>query len=306
MGEWEEFAGCVPFRRCGLDAVQAADVSRMKDLRRRVGCGTRIAASEHVGQTLPVGCFTSFSQGLMCMNDATMRLKWVAGGLVLLALTTGCTSKKYVRSQAAPLINSTNDLDAKTAADHRNILDTDNRATAGIAGAQGAADAANAKANGAQGSADRAQGSAQDAYNRVDSLSGVVAGLDTYKDVSDTSITFAFDKSALTAADKKQLDSLATSLQGTKHYLVQLTGGTDSVGDAQYNYQLSQKRADAVAAYLQAKYGIAPHKFYLVGIGKDDAVASNRTAAGRSKNRRVDVKVLSNMQEEATAQANPS
>ena len=241
------------------------------------------------------------------MNDA-MRFTFVAGAAVMLTLSTGCTGKKYVRSQTAPLINSTNDLDAKTAADHRTIVDTDNRATTGIAGAQGAADAANAHANGAQTSADRANGSAQEAYNRVDSLTGAVANLDNYKDISDTSVTFAFAKSALTPADKKQLDSLATALQGTRHYLVQLTGGTDSVGDAQYNYQLSQKRADAVAAYLQTKYGIAPHKFYLVGIGKDDAVASNKTAAGRSKNRRVDVKVLSNMQQDqpAPTQSNPS
>ena len=107
----------------------------------------------------------------------------------------------------------------------------------------------------------------------------------------------------LTAADKKQLDSLATSLQSARHYLVQLTGGTDSVGDAAYNYALSQKRADVVATYLQTKYNIPPHKFYLVGIGKDDAVASNKTASGRSKNRRVDVKVLSNMQDDNNTEA---
>ena len=152
----------------------------------------------------------------------------------------------------------------------------------------------------------------QQAYNRVDSLSGVVAGLDQYKQVSDTSVTFGFDKSALNASDRRQLDTLAASLQSSRHYIVQLTGGTDSVGSAQYNYELSQKRADTVANYLQAKYGIAPHKFYLVGIGKDSAVATNRTATGRSKNRRVDVQVLSNMQDEnattaaAATPANPS
>lgn len=222
---------------------------------------------------------------------------------MVLLLSTGCTTKKYVRSQAGPVINQTNGLDARTASDHRTIGDTDQRAQKGIAGAQSAADAADTHAQGAQSSADKAQGSAQEAYNRVDSLTGVVAGLDTYKPVQDTSVTFAFDKSMLTGTDKKQLDSLATSLQGTRHYIVQLTGGTDSVGDAQYNYALSQKRADAVAAYLQNKYNIPPHKFYLVGIGKDDAVASNKTAAGRSKNRRVDVKILSNMQEENADQS---
>ncbi len=233
-----------------------------------------------------------------------------AAALVVL-LSTGCTSKKYVRSQAAPVIRQTNDLDVNTAKDHRTITDTDQKLTAGTAGAQGAADAAGNHATNAQQSADQANGNAQEAFHRVDSLSGVVAGLDNYKPVSTTSITFAFDKSVLTPADKKQLDTLAGSLQSARHYLIQLTGGTDSVGDASYNYALSQKRADTVAAYLQAKYNIAPHKFYLVGIGKDQSVASNKTAVGRSKNRRVDVQVLSNMQEGgdtgATASAsNPS
>ncbi len=227
-------------------------------------------------------------------------------------LSTGCTTKNYVRSQAGPLINQTNDLDAKTSSDHRAIVDTDQRAQQGISTAKSNAAAADQHAGTAQTAADAANGSAQQAYNRVDSLSGVVAGLDQYKQVSDTSVTFGFDKSALTASDKRQLDTLAASLQSSRHYIVQLTGGTDSVGSAQYNYELSQKRADIVANYLQAKYGIAPHKFYLVGIGKDSAVASNRTASGRSKNRRVDVQVLSNMQDENTttatssAPANPS
>ena len=44
----------------------------------------------------------------------------------------------------------------------------------------------------------------------------------------------------------------------------QVTGGTDSVGDANYNYKLSQRRADAVVNYLSTNYNIPPHKFYLV------------------------------------------
>ena len=41
--------------------------------------------------------------------------------------------------------------------------------------------------------------------------------------------------------------------------------------------QLSQRRADAVVNYLSTKYNIPPHKFYLIGIGKDQQVASNST-----------------------------
>jgi OmpA-OmpF porin, OOP family len=223
-----------------------------------------------------------------------------------LTFTVGCSTKNYVRSQTAPIIQQTNDLDTKTAADHRNIQDTDERAKTGIAGAQSAADTADQHALAAGQSADTANKSAQDAYNRVDNLSGVVANLDNYKQLSDVSVTFAFDKYVLTASDKAQLDDMAANLTSARGYILEVTGGTDSVGDASYNYQLSQRRADAVANYLQAKYNIPPHKFYLVGIGKDQQVASDSTAAGRAKNRRVDIKLMSNMSTQgATASVAP-
>lgn len=223
----------------------------------------------------------------------------VASALVLFS-TVGCSTKNYVRSQTAPLINQTNELDAKTAADHRNILDTDERAQKGVNGAQTAAETADQHALAAGQSADAAGKSAQEAYNRVDSLTGVVANLDNYKQLSDVSVTFAFDKAVLTAAGKQQLDDLAANLSSTRGYILQLTGGTDSTGDASYNYQLSVRRADAVANYLAVKYNIPPHKFYMVGIGKDQQVASDNTSAGRAQNRRVEIKLLSNMAGQST------
>ena len=220
---------------------------------------------------------------------------------------TGCASKNYVRSQTAPLISQTNDLDAKTAADHRAIGDTDARAQQGIAGAQSAANTAGQHADAAGQAANSAGLNAQEAFNRVDTLSGVVSNLDNYQPVSDVSVTFAFDKSALTPADKKQLDDFAAALDATKGYLLEVTGGTDSVGDAQYNYQLSQRRADAVVNYLSTKYNVPPHKFYLIGIGKDQQVASDKTSTGRAKNRRVEVKLMSNMgQSPAQGTSSPS
>jgi len=227
----------------------------------------------------------------------------LASSLVLM-LTVGCSTKNYVRSQTAPIIQQTNELDTKTAADHRNIMDTDERAKSGIATAQSAASTADQHAMAAGQAADTANKSAQDAYNRVDSLSGVVANLDNYKSLADVNVTFGFDKSVLTAADRKQLDDLATSLQSARGYILEVTGGTDSTGDATYNYQLSQRRADAVANYLQSKYNIPPHKFYLVGIGKDQQVASDRTAAGRAQNRRVEIKLLSNLSSGGTTASN--
>jgi OmpA-OmpF porin, OOP family len=110
----------------------------------------------------------------------------------------------------------------------------------------------------------------------------------------------------LTADDKEQLDGFANQLGSTQSYILEVTGGTDSVGSAAYNYDLSQRRADAVVQYLASKYNIPAHRFYLIGIGKDQQVASDDTAEGRRKNRRVEVQLLSNMgnqQQQAPAAA---
>jgi outer membrane protein OmpA-like peptidoglycan-associated protein len=227
----------------------------------------------------------------------------ILAGAVALALTTGCSTKNYVRSQTGPLIQQTNDLDSKTAQDHRDIGDTDQRAQAGIAKAQSAAGAADQHALAAGQSADAANQSAHDAVNRVDTLTGVIANLDNYKQLSDVSVTFGFDKSVLTADDKAQLDQVATGLASTRGYILALTGGTDSVGDAEYNYRLSNRRAGAVVTYLATKYNIPPHKFYLIGIGKENPVADNHSRDGRAQNRRVEVKLMSNMTQSAANQA---
>ena len=238
-----------------------------------------------------------------CLTTKISALAACTLSLSLIAGTTGCSSKNYVRSQTAPIVANVNDLDEKTAADHRAIADTDARATTGIAGAQSAADTANQHALAAGTAADQANGTATDAANRVDSLAGVVANLDQYKQLQDVSVTFGFDKTILTPSDKKELDALATNLTSTKGYILQLTGGTDSVGDKDYNYRLSQRRADAVVTYLSAKYNVPPHKFYLVGIGKDQQIATDKTAAGRAQNRRVEIQLLSNMAQAQTADA---
>jgi OOP family OmpA-OmpF porin len=252
----------------------------------------------------------SMSSKMRLQNNPDTKIKSACTAVLASAFaiifTVGCSSKNYVRSQTTPIIQQTNELDTKTAANHRDIVDTDERAKSGIAGAQGAANTADQHAMAAGQSADAANGSAKEAYNRVDSLSGVVANLDNYKQLSDVSVTFAFDKAVLTAADKKQLDDLAGGLASTRGYILEVTGGTDSVGDANYNYQLSQRRADAVVNYLSAKYNIPPHKFYLIGIGKDQQVADDNTAAGRAKNRRVNIKLMSNMADKAPSAGTPN
>jgi OmpA-OmpF porin, OOP family len=214
--------------------------------------------------------------------------------VVAISLLSGCATKNYVRTQTAPIIDQENQLNEKTAANNRAIKDTDERAQAGITKAQGSADQATQNAQNAQNAAGQAETAANDAVHRADHLADVVAGLDNYQSVGNVSVTFGFDKSNLTKDDKDQLDSFAQTLASNKNYILEVTGGTDSTGSADYNYALSQRRADSVVQYLASKYNIPAHRFYLIGIGKDKEVADNNTREGRAKNRRVDVVILSN------------
>jgi OOP family OmpA-OmpF porin len=241
------------------------------------------------------------------------RFGFVMTAAALTALgVTGCATKNYVRTQTGPLVTHTDQLDQQTANNNRALHDVDDRAQAGITKAQSSADTANANAQNASQEANTADTAANDVAHRADSLDSVVKGLDNYKEVTKASVTFGFDKAMLTTDDKAQLDSFAGQLGAAKSYILEVTGGTDSTGPAEYNYQLSQRRADAVVQYLAAKYNIAPHRFYLIGIGKDQYVAENNTAAGRKENRRVQVRLLTNMadntmstQPSATGQSTP-
>ncbi len=209
---------------------------------------------------------------------------------------SGCATKNYVRNQTAPLIVHEGKLDNEAAQNRRQIYDVNSRAQAGIEQAQNAADTANQNAQKASTEANNAQSAADNAVHRADSLDSVVKGLDNYKQEAGVSVHFAFNKAVLTKADRAELDNFAaTHLASAKNYILEVTGGCDSTGPAQYNYDLSQRRADAVVVYLAAKYNIAPRRFYLIGIGKAVEVASNKTAKGRWENRRVEVQMLTNM-----------
>ncbi len=231
------------------------------------------------------------------MTRSAISSKIYLGGASIVILTfAGCATKNYVRTQTTPLIQHTNELEDQTAANHRSIQDVDNRATQGIQQAQTSASAADQKALAAGQAANQAQQSAQEAMNHADTLESVVKNIDTYHQVADTDVHFAFDKATLTKHGKENLDNFASQLGNTKSYILEITGGTDSTGSKEYNYQLSERRAEAVAQYLAEKYNVPAHKFYLIGIGKDVEVASNKSASGRAKNRRVEIQLLSNAQ----------
>jgi outer membrane protein OmpA-like peptidoglycan-associated protein len=226
--------------------------------------------------------------------------------------TVGCSTKNYVKQQTTPLINKTNELDDLTAKNSKDIKDVDARAQAGIAAVNAKTAEVEAKTQTASTNAAQAQQTADAANGRVSVLTNTVANLDNYHAVAETSVKFGFNKDNLTAKSQEALDQLATSIATTKGYIIALEGGTDSVGSADYNYDLSQRRANSVIQYLATKYNVPAHKIYVIGLGKDKPVESNKTSAGRADNRRVDVRLMTNTVGDAqpatppAGQSNPS
>ncbi len=226
--------------------------------------------------------------------------------------TVGCSSKNYVKSQTTPLINKTNELDDLTAKNSKDIKDVDARAQAGIQAVNTKTAEVEQKAQTAGQTASSAQQMADAANSRVGVLTNTVANLDNYHAVAETSVKFGFNKDNLTPKAQEALDQLAGNIANTKGYIIALEGGTDSVGSADYNYDLSQRRANSVIQYLATKYNVPAHKIYVIGLGKDKPVESNKTSNGRADNRRVDVRLMTNTVGDSThpapttGQNNPS
>ncbi len=102
---------------------------------------------------------------------------------------------------------------------------------------------------------------------------------------------FDFDQSALKPEGKQALDQLLAQQAGIDLEVMVVVGHTDAVGSDDYNQALSLRRAAAVKAYLTGK-GAPEQKVFTEGKGESQPVADNKSAAGRTENRRVTVEVV--------------
>jgi outer membrane protein OmpA-like peptidoglycan-associated protein len=104
-------------------------------------------------------------------------------------------------------------------------------------------------------------------------------------------VTFDFDKATLRSDARPVLDEAAKALAARPTMRVVVEGHTDAKGTDAYNLRLSERRAQAVVAYL-VKAGIASDRLEARGLGESQPVADNETEDGRARNRRVELRVL--------------
>jgi OmpA-OmpF porin, OOP family len=102
---------------------------------------------------------------------------------------------------------------------------------------------------------------------------------------------FDFDKAVLKPDAQAKLTDLVEKTKGVALEVIIAVGHTDTVGNDGYNQKLSIRRAEAVKSFLTSK-GIEANRVYTEGKGSKNPVADNKTAAGRAKNRRVEVEVV--------------
>jgi outer membrane protein OmpA-like peptidoglycan-associated protein len=218
-----------------------------------------------------------------------------------------------VRNTTAPIQAKVDQVGTQTNQNTQQIEDTkgqlkavDDKAQSGINAAQERAAAADQHATAADQHANLADQHAGDAMNQakqassmadangkdLNKLREVVANIDDYKMQTSASVPFDFDKFALTASAKADLDKLATGLTSDRRFVISVEGYTDSTGDKSYNEALSRKRADAVVTYLVAKHDVPIFRIHTIGLGEEKPVDEGKDRAARAKNRRVEVKVF--------------
>ncbi len=153
---------------------------------------------------------------------------------------------------------------------------------------------ARAKAEAAQATADQAFKDAALANNRIN-------GLDDYETVRTISVLFKVNSSTINPEGRAVIDEAAAWAKGEKAkgnangWLVEVVGFADRTGNTAKNRSLSERRSKAVIQYLVGVHGLDLRRLVQpFGFGESKPVADNNTAAGRAKNRRVEIRILQN------------
>ena len=217
--------------------------------------------------------------------DEITHLAYLAKQRVAIAQETAKQKQAETNITAATAERTEIRLDART--------QEANKAQQKAETAQREADASQQQAVMSQQQSDMSQQQARDAEMRAGQLETQLKDLNAKKTDRGLVITlgdvlFDTNKAQLKAGATRSLQKLAGFLKQYPQRNAQIEGYTDSTGSADYNQELSDRRAQAVRASL-LDMGVGTDRITTRGYGKESPVASNDTAAGRQMNRRVEI-----------------
>jgi outer membrane protein OmpA-like peptidoglycan-associated protein len=210
---------------------------------------------------------------------------------VSVSIVSGCATKKYVRNRVnervTPLENRTGELE-----------ETSRRNTQDISRLSREVEDVRMRADKAQEQADRASASAEQANTRVtgveQSITTLRSNLDKFTLQKTVTVLFDVGKSDLKPEAYTSLDELANQIKDRNGFLIEIEGYASAEGDPKKNDLLSQARSEAVRRYMAERHNVPLFRMSLLGFGTSRPVADNASEEGRIRNRRVEVRLLTN------------
>ncbi|MGH7308755.1 MAG: OmpA family protein [Candidatus Rokuibacteriota bacterium] len=210
----------------------------------------------------------------------------------VVALTTGCATKKWVKEVVGQQEVQTDQKLARTDAESRQQsarivehADRLNSMGTKVDGLERSVGDVSDRANTALGKADTALGKADETDKR---LTRLWSQRHTRQQVETAAVHFGFDRWDLDDGAQTALLTIVQELQKNPRLTVDLQGYTDPVGTQNYNIGLSQRRVEAVRRYL-VKQGVEQPRIQAVGMGP---VLDRDSKEGAAKRRRVSVNLM--------------
>jgi outer membrane protein OmpA-like peptidoglycan-associated protein len=221
--------------------------------------------------------------------------RYVATALaVTVAASSACATKKFVRTEVGDVNTKVNTLGTSLEATQERTRQNE----AKIGEVDTKADAAGRSAVEARAVGEAAVTATKEVDARltgkVDSIEASTRRLVFEVTLSEDQGNFKSGRTTMPDDAKTRLDQMIGQLKADpKNSFIEIEGYTDNVGTTAFNERLGLDRAEMVKRYLHEQHQMPLHKMNVISYGEEKPVAPNNTRAGRAKNRRVVVRVMS-------------
>ncbi len=202
---------------------------------------------------------------------------------VTLMASTGCATKKFVRSEIETTNERMNDLEGQVENNQEKLSEHD-----------GDLERQDEAIGAVDGKVTTVSKTAREALDRAIEAGKLAEGKLLFETVlSDDKVRFGFDRADLGDEARQALADFAAQLKdANENVFIEIQGHTDATGSDDYNLKLGEERAQAVRRELNRSHGLPLHRMSVISYGEAEPVASNSNREERARNRRVVLVVL--------------